>query len=97
MTYVMPSITVCSQFLMNSIIEVWREKILPTFQANVNAIRLLKELESAGQQASPEQQEILSRYVGWGGLSDAFDPEKPAWVSEYAQLKELLTPEEYLR
>ncbi len=65
------------------------------FQANINAIRLLKELEVAGQQASPEQQEILSRYVGWGGLSDAFDPEKPAWVSEYAQLKELLTPEEY--
>ena len=65
------------------------------FQANVNAIRLLKELEAAGQQASPEQQEVLSRYVGWGGLSDAFDPEKPAWVSEYAQLKELLTPEEY--
>ena len=65
------------------------------FQANVNAIRLLKELESAGQQASPEQQEILSRYVGWGGLSDAFDPEKLAWASEYTQLKELLTPEEY--
>ena len=65
------------------------------FQANINAIRLLKELEAAGQQASPEQQEILSRYVGWGGLSDAFDPEKPAWASEYAQLKELLTPEEY--
>ena len=65
------------------------------FQANVNAIRLLKELEAAGQQASPEQQEVLSRYVGWGGLSDAFDPEKPAWASEYAQLKELLTPEEY--
>ena len=65
------------------------------FQANVNAIRLLKELEAAGQQANPEQQEVLSRYVGWGGLSDAFDPEKPAWASEYAQLKELLTPEEY--
>ena len=65
------------------------------FQANVNAIRLLKELESAGQQASPEQQEVLSRYVGWGGLSDAFDPEKPAWALEYAQLKELLAPEEY--
>ena len=65
------------------------------FQANVNAIRLLKELEAAGQQASPEQQEILSRYVGWGGLSDAFDPEKPAWALEYAQLKELLTTEEY--
>ena len=65
------------------------------FQANINAIRLLKELEVAGQQASPEQQEVLSRYVGWGGLADAFDPEKSAWVSEYAQLKELLTPEEY--
>ena len=65
------------------------------FQANINAIRLLKELEVAGQQASPEQQEVLSRYVGWGGLSDAFDPEKPAWALEYAQLKELLTPEEY--
>ena len=65
------------------------------FQANVNAIRLLKELESAGQQASPEQQEILSRYVGWGGIPDAFDPEKPAWALEYAQLKELLTRSEY--
>ena len=65
------------------------------FQANINAIRLLKELEAAGQQASPEQQEVLSRYVGWGGLADAFDPEKPAWAAEYAQLKELLTPEEY--
>ena len=65
------------------------------FQANVNAIRLLKELEAAGQQASPEQQEVLSRYVGWGGLSDAFDPEKPAWAAEYAQLKELLTRSEY--
>ena len=65
------------------------------FQANVNAIRLLKELEAAGQQASPEQQEVLSRYVGWGGLSDAFEPEKPVWALEYAQLKELLTPEEY--
>ncbi|MCQ5034669.1 SNF2-related protein [Coprococcus sp. DFI.6.81] len=65
------------------------------FQANVNAIRLLKELEAAGQQASPEQQEVLSRYVGWGGLSDAFDPEKPVWALEYAQLKELLTRSEY--
>ena len=60
------------------------------FQANVNAIRLLKELEFAGQQASPEQQEVLSRYVGWGGLSDAFEPEKPVWALEYAQLKDCL-------
>ena len=65
------------------------------FQANVEAIKLLKYLEETTGQATPEQQEVLSRYVGWGGLSDAFDPEKPAWASEYAQLKELLTPEEY--
>lgn len=65
------------------------------FQANIEAIKLLKYLEGTTGQATPEQQEVLSRYVGWGGLSDAFDPEKPAWASEYAQLKELLTPEEY--
>ena len=65
------------------------------FQANVNAIRLLKELETTGQQAGPEQQEVLSRYVGWGGLPDAFDPGKESWSKEYALLKDLLTPEEY--
>ena len=65
------------------------------FQANITAIKLLKYLEETTGQATPEQQEILSRYVGWGGLADAFDPEKPAWAAEYVQLKELLTPEEY--
>ena len=65
------------------------------YQANITAIRLLKELETAGQQASPEQQEVLSRYVGWGGVPEAFDPSKTAWAKEYAELKELLTPEEY--
>ena len=65
------------------------------FQANIEAIKLLKYLEETTGQATPEQQEVLSRYVGWGGLSNAFDPEKPEWASEYAQLKELLTPEEY--
>ena len=65
------------------------------FQANIAAIKLLKYLEETTEQATPEQQKILSRYVGWGGLADAFDPEKPAWALEYAQLKELLTPEEY--
>ena len=65
------------------------------FEANINAIRLLKTLEAEGMQASPEQQEVLSRYVGWGGLPDAFDPDKPNWATEYQQLKELLTPEEY--
>ena len=65
------------------------------FQANIAAIKLLKHLEETTGQATPEQQEILSRYVGWGGLADAFDPEKPAWAAEYSELKELLTPEEY--
>ena len=55
----------------------------------------MKELEAAGQQATPEQQEVLSRYVGWGGVADAFDPDKPAWDAEYSELKELLTPEKY--
>ncbi len=65
------------------------------FQANIAAIKLLKYLEETTEQATPEQQKILSRYVGWGGLADAFDPEKPAWAAEYTQLRELLTPEEY--
>ena len=65
------------------------------FQDNMAAIRLLKNLGQEGLQASPEQQEILSRYVGWGGLPDAFDESKPGWASEYQELKAALTPEEY--
>ena len=65
------------------------------YQANVAAIKLLKYLEETTGQATPEQQEVLSRYVGWGGVADAFDPDKPAWAAEYSELKELLTPEEY--
>ena len=65
------------------------------YQANVAAIKLLKYLEETTGQATPEQQEVLSRYVGWGGLADAFDPDKSAWAAEYSELKELLTPEEY--
>ena len=65
------------------------------YQANVAAIKLLKHLEETTGQATPEQQAVLSRYVGWGGLADAFDPDKSAWAAEYSELKELLTPEEY--
>ena len=65
------------------------------FRANMAAIHLLKELEFEGLQASPEQQEILSRYVGWGGLADAFDPDKAGWHAEYDELKGVLSPEEY--
>ena len=65
------------------------------FRANMAAINLLKELEFEDLQASPEQQEILSRYVGWGGLADAFDPDKAGWRAEYDELKGVLSPEEY--
>ena len=65
------------------------------YQANVAAIKLLKYLEETTGQATPEQQEVLSRYVGWGGVPDAFDPSKESWSKEYAELKALLTPEEY--
>ena len=65
------------------------------FRANMAAIRLLQELEFEGLQASPEQQEILSRYVGWGGLADAFDENKPNWSDEFAELYATLSPEEY--
>ena len=65
------------------------------FQANIRAIQLLQGLESTGQQATVEQQEVLSRYVGWGGLADAFDPSKDSWSKEYTTLKNLLSEEEY--
>ena len=65
------------------------------FRRNVNAIRLLKQLEEEGRTALPSEQETLAQYVGWGGLPDAFDETKSNWSSEYAELKELLTPEEY--
>ena len=65
------------------------------FRANMAAINLLKELELEGAQATPEQQEILSRYVGWGGLADAFDESKDNWKDEFAELYAALSPEEY--
>lgn len=64
-------------------------------RANIEAICLLKYLEENVFQASPEQQEVLSRYVGWGGIPEAFDENKPDWSKEYAELKALLTTEEY--
>lgn len=65
------------------------------YQNNVAAIRLLKDLETQGRSATPEEQEVLSRYVGWGGIPQAFDEANEKWASEYAELKTLLTPEEY--
>ena len=65
------------------------------YQYNVAAIRTLKQIEAEGRLATSEEQEILSRYVGWGGIAKAFDPDDPKWAKEYAELKEMLTPEEY--
>ncbi|MBQ7266165.1 MAG: nucleotidyltransferase domain-containing protein [Firmicutes bacterium] len=65
------------------------------FQANIDAIKMLKKLESENAQATQEQQAVLAKYMGWGGLSDAFDPHKDSWSKEYNELKELLTYEEY--
>jgi N12 class adenine-specific DNA methylase/adenine-specific DNA methylase len=65
------------------------------FQRNIEAIRLLEQIESEHRYANPQEQEILSQYVGWGGLSDAFDESKTNWATEYQELKNLLSPEEY--
>ncbi len=65
------------------------------YQNNLAAIRTLKQVEAEGRLATPEEQEILSKYVGWGGLSQAFDADNEKWGKEYAELKELLTPAEY--
>lgn len=65
------------------------------FQDNINALRLLQHLETTGMQATPEQQQLLARYVGWGGLADAFDARKDNWHKEYQELKELLPEAEY--
>ena len=62
---------------------------------NIAAIQALKQIEAKGRQATPQEQEILSKYVGWGGLPQAFDVENSSWQKEYQQLKSLLTDEEY--
>ena len=64
-------------------------------RANIEAIQLLKYLERNGFQASPEQQDKLSGYVGWGGIPEVFDENKSEWKREFEELKSLLTPEEY--
>ena len=65
------------------------------YKANIEAIRLVKQLESEGRYATEAEQAILSKYVGWGGLANAFDERKSEWSKEYKELKELLTQEEY--
>lgn len=65
------------------------------FRNNVEAIETLKALEKENRPATDEEKETLSKYVGWGGIPQAFDKDNSSWEKEYAQLKELLTPQEY--
>ena len=65
------------------------------FRANMDAIHTLQAIELEGRTATKEEQEILSRYVGWGGLADAFDPDNKAWENEFLELRAALSPTEY--
>lgn len=65
------------------------------FRQNVNAIRTLEKIEEENRIATPEEQKILAKYVGWGGLADAFDDKMENWAKEYQELKNLLLPDEY--
>ena len=65
------------------------------FARNIEAIQTLRTLEQEHRGATAEEQQVLSQYVGWGGLADAFDPSKDSWAKEYAELKGLLSEEEY--
>ena len=65
------------------------------FWRNIKAIATLKQIEAEGRNATPEEQQILSQYVGWGGLADAFDESKDNWKDEFAELYATLSPEEY--
>lgn len=65
------------------------------FRRNIMAIQLLKKCQEENRFATPEEQIILSKYVGWGGISEAFDENNSAWATEYLELSSVLTPEEY--
>ena len=65
------------------------------YARNIEAIRTLFKLERKHRGATPEEQQVLSQYVGWGGLADAFDPNKDGWAKEYTELKGLLSEDEY--
>lgn len=84
--------------LHNYVIDLQRQETggeKARYKWNVDAIRTLKLVEAEGRNATPQEQEILAKYAGWGGASQAFDEKSESWQKEYAELKELLTPEEY--
>lgn len=103
------TLTDCTDETMNHLLDFAKsaEKETETFSAsssfspkarykeNIAAINLLRKLEAENRSISPEEREILLRYVGWGGLSEAFNENKANWAKEYKELKELLSPKEY--
>ncbi len=78
-----------------NLVEVPKGGAKTRFGWNVDAIKTLKQIEQEGRLATREEQKILSKYVGWGGLSQAFDERNASWEKEYSELKELLTEDEY--
>lgn len=82
-----------SNFVIDGEIELGGDK--QRFKDNVEAIKLAKQLETESRPATLEEQKLLSKYVGWGGLANAFDGYRFEWKNEYEELKQVLTPEEY--
>ena len=78
-----------------NLVEVLKGGAKTRFGWNIDAIKTLKQIEQEGRLATREEQKILSKYVGWGGLSQAFDERNVSWEKEYSELKELLTEDEY--
>ena len=82
----------------NYVIDIYKQETggeRTRYKWNVDAIKTLKRVEEENRHATPEEQEILARYAGWGGTSQAFDERNESWRKEYAELKSLLAPEEY--
>lgn len=84
-----------ANFRLNAITDLGAGGAKTKFKDNIASLELLKELESNKRQASPDEQAILARYVGWGGIPQAFDETNSDWENEYKRLCELLSPDEY--
>jgi len=87
--------TVATNFTITDELNFAGQGAKTKYANNIAAIRLLKSLESEGRQATAAEQAVLAKYIGWGGMPQAFDPKNKQWSKEYAELKELLTADEY--
>lgn len=87
--------TVATNFTITDELNFAGQGAKTKYANNVSAIRLLKQLEAEGRQATAAEQTTLAKYIGWGGMPQAFDPKNDKWAKEFAELKELLTAAEY--